>query len=364
MVETDHGLTLGDTIGAAERMYPTRFATRSSPDVGYWSAESDGARLSGLALPDYYPAHTVAAGDLVAAIGAGIAANCKPTTQVTRPFEIPVPGTHASPRTRALYYVQLALLHSRESGACPRPTTAPATATGTLNPALLSALAVLRRPRIGADGLPRQLRGNKNPAGRFIQYIRFARKTAGISYYLVPTSSGSRIEPGLTPHCLAAAVSAVHAETQRIPASFRAATLAWAAKFVTQEREIETRRAGDEVCLLFAGYQLSGGTCGANAADIRHWGLISSFGPISGVIPDGVATVRIHYRAYEGNPAVTDSAKVINNVFVTTITRPQGTRSVWPTIVWRSASGQVLRTISGRVVGVATSGWCDGAGGC
>ena len=364
VLETERGLTLGDTIGAAKRMYPTRFATSASRDVGYWSAESDGARLSGLALPNYYPAHRVAAADLVAAIGAGMAANCKPTSPIPRPPAIAAPGAHASARTRALYYLQIALLHTRASAACPRPTTAPATATGTLNPALLSALAVLRRPRIGAAELPRQLRGNNNPAGRFTQYIRFARKTAGISYYLVPTSSGSRVEPGLTQHCLAATVSAVHAETKRIPASFRAATLAWTARFVTQERNIATRRTGDEVCLLFAGHDLSGGTCGANAADIRHWGLVSSFGPVSGVVPDGVATVKIHYRAYEGNPAVTDTAKVINNVFVTTITRPQGTRSVSPTIVWRSASGNVLRTSSGRVVGVASSGWCDGDGGC
>jgi hypothetical protein len=364
VLETDRGLTLGDTIGAAKRMYPTGFATRSSSDVGYWSVQSDGARLSGLALPNSHPAHRVAAGDLVAAIGAGMAANCKPTTQINRPLLIPVPGAHASARTRALYYLRLALLHTRESRACPRPTTVPATASGTLNPALLSALAVLRRPRIGADDLPRQLRGNNNPAGRFTQYIRFARKTAGVSYYLVPTSSGSRIGTGLTQHCLAATVSAVHAETKRIPASLRAATLAWTARYVTQEREIETRQGGDEVCLLFAGHDVSGGTCGANATDIQHWGLVSSFGLVSGVVPDGVATVKMHYRAYEGNPAVTDTAKVINNVFVTTITRPQGTRSVWPTIVWRSASGSVLRTISGRVVGVASSGWCGGTGDC
>lgn len=364
LLETARGLTLGVTVGAAERMYPKGFVTSVSHDFGHWSAESGGGRLSGLALPRSYPAHRVAADDLVAALGAGTAVDCVPTIHVSTPVAIPVPGQHASAQARALYYEQLALRHARASGACPRPAAPPATAGGPLDPALLSVLAVLREPRAKADELPRGLRGKSNPAARFTAYIRFARSSAGVSYYLVPTASGSRIGLGLSPRCLPAIASALHAEASKIPASVRAATLALTARAIRQERETAARQAGDQVCLLFAGHALSGGTCGANASDIRQWGLVSMLGPVSGVVPDGVATVTLSYRAYEGNPAVTVTAKVVNNVFVTTITRPRATRGVPPTMVWRSASGGVLKTLHGYAAGVATSGWCGGTGGC
>jgi len=73
-LETQSGLALGDTIGKAMQLYPSDFATRASNNLGYWSAATGGSKLSGSAIPNYYPVHKVVAGDVVATIDAGVTA--------------------------------------------------------------------------------------------------------------------------------------------------------------------------------------------------------------------------------------------------------------------------------------------------
>jgi hypothetical protein len=128
------------------------------------------------------------------------------------------------------------------------------------------------------------------------------------------------------------------------------------------QREIRTRETGDGICLLYSGTRTGGGVCGANALDIRDWGLHAQFGRVSGVVPDGVASVTIHDPPYEGVPASTSTVKVVNNVFVSrmdaTLTgRIAGTA---PRVTWRSASGAIIKTVSGRVAGVGNSAWGSG----
>ncbi len=84
-------------------------------------------------------------------------------------------------------------------------------------------------------------------------------------------------------------------------------------------------------------------------------------GQIAGIVPDGVASVIVHVPAYEGRRAITEHAKVVDNLFVTSILEGFGNRRK-PTIVWLSASGKVTRSVAGRVDGVGTSGWCGGCG--
>jgi hypothetical protein len=133
--------------------------------------------------------------------------------------------------------------------------------------------------------------------------------------------------------------------------------MAWIAGVLVREREVLKQRTGDGVCLLFAGANSSGGACGATASDMQNWGLVSAFGPVSGVVPDGVAAVTVRYPASGGVQAVTSTVKVINNVFVTTIKRARGASRAGRTIVWRSANGRIIKTLRG-IVGVGNSGWC------
>jgi hypothetical protein len=192
-----------------------------------------------------------------------------------------------------------------------------------------------------------------------VQYIRLATTTDGISYYIVPSSAPTRALT-ITPRCLAATIGALHAEAPRIPASVRSRTLALAARLIARLRLSVSRQTGDGVCLLFAGGHSNGGTCGATAEDIRNWGLVSELGPLAGIVPDGVATVTIHYPAYEGLRAITATVKVTNNVFAAHITRGVGVARQTPTIVWRSPSGTFLKTVRGRTAGIGNSSWCGG----
>jgi hypothetical protein len=78
-------------------------------------------------------------------------------------------------------------------------------------------------------------------------------------------------------------------------------------------------------------------------------------------VPDGVAAVVVHVPAYEGQRAITVHAKVVNNIFATSIPETFGNRRQ-PTIIWLSANGKVIRSVPARVDGVADSGWCGGCG--
>jgi hypothetical protein len=51
--------------------------------------------------------------------------------------------------------------------------------------------------------------------------------------------------------------------------------------------------------------------------------MIGSYGPLSGVVPDGVATVTIHYPAGSGLAARTVTTDLVGNVFAISIARPK-----------------------------------------
>ena len=68
----------------------------------------------------------------------------------------------------------------------------------------------------------------------------------------------------------------------------------------------------------------------------------------SGVVPDRVATVTVHYPASNGAPATTLTSDVVGNVFAIRIPGLTLGGGPPPTITWRSATGQVIKTISTR----------------
>lgn len=363
VLATERGLTLGNSVGSARSRYPLGFATLSSADVGYWSAYGDGSRFYGAAIPGRYPAHTVASEDRVSTIGAGSFPKCSESSQSRRFPVLPTPGARASLQARALYHLRLAYMQARQSGACAIPrATAPKTLEGAPSQALLADLAVLRRSSTAADTLPRPLRGNA-PSGRFVRYVRLAASAHGVSYYIVPSSSPSRLGGIVTsPRCMTAEMTAVHAVARRVSKAVRAKTLALAARTIGQQRLMAARQTGDGVCLLFAGHDhVSGGSCGATADDLRKWGMTSTMGKIAGIVPDGVAAVIVHVPADDGLHAATVRAKVVNNVFITSIDESFGYRRQ-PKVIWLSPSGKVINSVPAPVPGVTTSGWCGGCG--
>lgn len=303
-----------------------------------------------------------------AAAGALLIAACggssRTTTTATRLPGIPVPGPHASLQAREIYYVEFAArkLH-RSSSACGRlrPTTVPATDGGTPDRALLSVLSVLRKPHAATDVLPRPIRGNA-PKGRFVRYIRLATVVDGVSYYIVPSSSPNGVGGPVQSDCFVAIAAEARANARQIPASLRERTLAWLRHELVTVREIRARETGEGICLAYWGTGTGGGVCGANALDIREWGLETSFGRVSGVVPDGVASVTIREPAYDGLSASTSTVKVVNNVFVGGMNAALTGRTTdaAPTITWRSADGAVIKTVSGRVAGIGSSAWGSG----
>jgi hypothetical protein len=361
VLETRGGLTLGSEIRAARAIYPHGYASQSSSNVGYWSVSSAGSRFYGSATPVRYPGHTVTPGDRISTIGAGSFPTCSTFTQPTRGPVLVRPGPHASPQTRARYYLLEADLHARQDGGCVVSKTAvPKTEQGAPSQSLLAELAVLRRSATAGDMLPRSLRGNA-PQGRFVKYIRLARVVDGLSYYIVPSSSPSRFLGALSGRCITASITALHAEERKIPSAVRARTLALAARMLRQQRLMLARETGNGVCLLFARHRENGDTCGATAADLSRWGLTSNIAQLAGIVPDGVAAVAVHVPAYQGQRAITAHAKVVNNVFVTSINEGFGDRRR-ATIAWLSASGKVIKSVPGEVAGVGNSSGCGGCG--
>ena len=91
-----------------------------------------------------------------------------------------------------------------------------------------------------------------------------------------------------------------------------------------------------------------GGTsCGETSDQIRQ-GLFpgNDNGTVSGLVPDGVSTVTLHFAAAAGRPARTLTATVHGNVYAvrTGDTGPPTPGS--PTVVWHAADGHTLHTYS------------------
>ena len=76
----------------------------------------------------------------------------------------------------------------------------------------------------------------------------------------------------------------------------------------------------------------------------------------AGVVPDGVATVTLHYQAgklggfsHRSGPALTVTGHPVNNVVVISVERAgeQATGAV--TTTWRAANGTVIKTLHAAI---------------
>ena len=187
--------------------------------------------------------------------------------------------------------------------------------SGTINTApslaLLSTLSVLRRPTTSADALPSTVAklyvGPESGQVVFVNYIRLVRRmSAALTFYLMPVLAGC---------------------------------------------DARTSREGlDLFYVLSRGGRVldTGGGGESTAAEIKKEGMFiaGKFGPnstgtplIAGVVPDGVATITVHY------PTTTVTAAAVNNVVVASVPHPGGPLQHPPLTVWRAANGHIIKTI-------------------
>jgi hypothetical protein len=179
--------------------------------------------------------------------------------------------------------------------------------------ALLSILAVLRRPATPGDAF----RPLPWPGERiFVNYTRRARVVSGSTYYVYPV---------LATPC-----------------------------------SVLAHRSGESMAL--ADVTPCGGTGtvdGMTAVQIRQGEALSYGGgcsrslvssQVSGIVPDGVATVTFHYPAgrvggysHSMAPAANVTTRPVNNVIVVMVPRGGGNGRSWTTMTWRAANGTIIQ---------------------
>jgi hypothetical protein len=233
---------------------------------------------------------------------------------------------------------------------------------------MLSTVPVLSRPATSADRLPARLYTNGRltglvPQGQiYVRYVRRVRVVDGSTYYLVPVAKLGRapLSPAAANQCYQLTVAALRAELPTIPRAKRAPTLRYGdAEFALGRYNLETSNVHEGVFLLSERANGGGGSV-QSLSSIRQGGPLGGGGggtpptPIvmNGIVPPGVATVTLTFPAsrYKSRrlPPLNATGDVVNNVFVISIpTLFQ--RGAWPaTAIWRSASGDVIKTVNER----------------
>jgi hypothetical protein len=190
---------------------------------------------------------------------------------------------------------------------------------GPPNRSLLKILGVLRRPATAADA-GSGITAQGFTSAVFVHYIRLARIVAGSPHYIYPAILGG-CGTGEKAH----------------------------------EGIMELAKNVD------LGHGLIGGTGGggASAADIEQGKDVGSGPPgsstsetITIVVPDGVATVTLHYGPGPASgytkkisPAFTITSPVINNELVVLLPRSVSLEGVpGVRMIWRAANGHIIKT--------------------
>lgn len=198
--------------------------------------------------------------------------------------------------------------------------------SGRPSKSLFAILGVLRRPATSADMLPAQVGGNVG-GGMFgldiyTHYIRRARVVGGISYYVFPVRAGS---------CSGqAAHDGIWELATNVP--------------VGHGLYGSDGGGGGTAVTIEAGRDIGTGPPGS-----------STSATIEMVVPDGVATVTLHFVPGPANgfhkrvisPPYTVTTQVVSNLVVVRVPRSSGTiMHAGDTMTWRAADGHIIRTFN------------------
>ena len=246
---------------------------------------------------------------------------------------------------------------------CKLPPPPPMTIShGSPSAALLSILGILRRPATPEDALPSQGVDLPFVQDVFVDYVRVAHAADGREYYIVPAGDARAGLPVESHACL----STFHRTLLRVlrgkPARVRRRALHFYAERARNDRRVATRGPQEGVFMFARGpHGLGSGGGGADAAFLETHGMFGSSGQrdgssvVSGLVPDGVATVtstfqRVYSRGLGHRPAVYPSVirrtdPVQDNVVSFAVAR-SAEDALASRMVWRAADGSVVRVIS------------------
>jgi hypothetical protein len=213
--------------------------------------------------------------------------------------------------------------------------------------ALLSALAVLRRPATGTDRLAADEASPPGPGmSVYAGATRRVARIRGSSYYIVPI----RQDPagGLpSARCFALQEAALAQALPNAPAALRKPTRELQAAFIAYDTGLAAKPPVDGVCIVTVQGHGSGMGCAQTAAEIRQGVLPSDDnGRFSGIAPDGVASVTLSFPAVPGQRAPSVTATVHNNFYAIEPGAFAPFKPGSPSVIWRSADGHVLHTFS------------------
>jgi hypothetical protein len=284
--------------------------------------------------------------------------------------------TPAARLLREQQYITIARLQTeRRDPACVAVAPTFSVSGGTPSKALLSSLAVLH----GAGSAPVPIGvlsddlhhvGPPIPTGVYVRFERLARTVTlpatrsapamSVRYYVVAagTVTGAATVPM---RCDAEQTAALRGELPQIPKDLRTPTLQLAAQVLAQRRAIARQAEGIALVALSP----SGGGAfvdafSASTTQLQRRGAISQTGSqwgkgliLSGVVPDGVATITLHFpgqlRAGKAAPPFSVTTHPVRNVFVVRLPRTYVTQAfggITPdTTIWRAANGTVINTI-------------------
>lgn len=265
--------------------------------------------------------------------------------------------THADFAIQKYLRRATAAVHAQEPECVPVPRRHPSSAFSTGSPprSMLDAFAILRRPKTALDTPQGGMFHHGLPLARdvYARYVRRSQYRFGGGYYLVP--AGDVVETSMPAHCYADLLAALRSE--KIPSTLRTRAIRYQSQQNAWELYRQQHPAG--LCLLHLNNQgYGGGGCGATTAEIEQGpGIGLSQGAngggwiVSGIVPDGVATVSIRYPGGQPLPNSTRRSRpftitvpVINN---TVVFKEPAAASIGNdgTVVWRSANGAIVRTI-------------------
>jgi hypothetical protein len=258
---------------------------------------------------------------------------------------------------RELGYIGQATRREDQSRDC--QTNQPSKVTfipGSPSKDLLATLGVLRRPATSADRLnvARALQGEGEQVYR--GYARRSLVAAGVAYYIVAVRQFDSAVV-LSGRCIAMHEAALRAYAPKIPGSVRAQTFALEAALIAYYQRLLAMAPRDGICLVTVSRgESGGGDCITVASQIQAGEQPSDDnGTFSAVVPDGVASVTLRFAAVRGAHAASVTASVHGNMYAVRGPRAfSGAGGPFePTMLWRSAQGQVLRTITPPPPGAA-----------
>ena len=280
----------------------------------------------------------------------------------------PAAAKHLALQQQAAGLINEALLHVNGTKRECRPPYRRGRARPVHGPpsqAFLDVLAPLRRPAKARD---RQQTGNRGMGhGTYLDYVRQVTAANGAHLTIIIGRDLREVKPP-PKHCLDAERARLLTLLEGRPAELRSFTLT---EFDTlrREREKVPPNRATPVDRIYV-YESRGGSGGIDVDAFRRHGLFGSSGssgdpsrpdasrPVStlaGLVPDGVATVTVHYpKVVSHGPlfkptaypaAVTRTVRVRENaVSIRKIPRSAGGAVEGATMTWRDAAGAVIRS--------------------